>query len=252
MSELEWVFEFYRKQNAWTSAYRQQPGENEKFKTRLIENNVGAPPLQVLELGAGGGQFAVTCARAGYQVVAVELLPELADHIKELARSLPPDSLEVICGDFFSLHIEERFDTICYWDGFGIGEDREQRVLLKRIASWLKPGGLVFMDVYSPWFWARADGKKQRWGEFWRETGFDFSRCRLVDTFCHWEEKEEPFSQSLRCYTLPDLELLLEGTGLKIVSIEYQAGFDRNTGEFSYQVDFSDAIMYGVILGEDG
>ncbi len=248
---MNWALEFYKKQNEWIGAFQGDPGEFEREKVKKIREKAGEPPLEILELGPGGGKFAVACAEEGYKVVALELVPQLADHIRELGKHLDPDQLQVINGDFYEVEIERRFNTICYWDGFGIGENSDQRVLLKKITSWLKPGGLVFLDIYAPWFWAREAGWKKDFGNFTRQTDFDFRNCRFLDSIWPKNKKEEAITQSLRCYTPSDLEMLLEGTGLGIQEIDEVAGFDGETEEYSTRVKFKDAMMYGVTLKQN-
>lgn len=245
---MDWVLDFYKKQHEWTKAYRGKPGQYEKEKVLKIKERAGEPPRDVLELGAGGGQFAYACAEEGYNVVALELVPELAQQIKTLGEKLKGNNLQVIRGDFFEVQIKEKFDVVCYWDGFGIGEDLHQKTLLRRIYSWLKKDGLVFLDVYSPWFWAKEAGKEKDFGDCFRKTDFDFKNSRFLDTIWLKKEKAERITQSLRCYSLSDLVLLLEGTGFKIAGINEVAGFNEKTGEYSTQVDFKNAMMYSVIL----
>ncbi len=245
---MHWALEFYKKQNEWIGVFRGEPGELERGKVKKIREKAGEPPLEVLELGSGGGQFAISCAEEGYRVLAIELVPQLTDHIRELGKHLEPDQLQVINGDFYEVEIENRFNVICYWDGFGIGEDSDQRILLKKITSWLKPDGLVFLDIYAPWFWAREAGPKKDFGNFIRQTDFDFKNCRFLDSIWPKNNKEETITQSLRCYTPSDLELLLEGTGLEIQEIDEVAGLDGGTGEYSNRVKFEDAMMYTVTL----
>lgn len=245
---MDWTLEFYRKQHQWTNAYRGRPGEHEQEKIERIRARAGDPPLDVLELGSGGGQFAVAGARSGYRVVAVELVPELAADIEKLGEDIAPGFLEVINEDFYKVELEKNFDIICYWDGFGIGEDKDQQKILKRMGSWLKPGGTVLLDIYAPWHWAREAGKEREFGDLIRRTDFDYRECRFLDSFWPRGKKKEAITQSLRCYTITDLKLLLAGTGLKLTGIDTVEGFDRETGEFSTGVDFKDAMMYGVIL----
>lgn len=245
---MHWALEFYKKQNEWIGAYRGEPGELEKEKVKKIRNKAGEPPLEILELGPGGGQFSVACAEAGYKVVAIELVPQLAEHTRELGSHLKTDQLKVINGDFYEVEVDSRFDAICYWDGFGIGEDRDQRILLGKMSSWLKPGGFVFLDIYAPWFWAREAGREKEFGKFTRQTDFDFRNCRFIDSIWPKNKKEETITQSLRCYTPSDLEMLLDRTGLELVEIDEVAGFDGETGEYSTRVKFKDAMMYTVTL----
>ena len=57
-------------------------------------------------------------------------------------------------GDFYTIEYQQSFDLICYFDSFGIGTDADQRRLLKRIETWLKPNGSVIIEVGATWHWA--------------------------------------------------------------------------------------------------
>ena len=170
----------------------------------------------MLELGAGGGQSAAVACATGYAVTAIELNPGAADN----ARGLHPD-LAVHQGDFLAADLGgARFDIVCYWDGFGVGEDADQKQLLRRIAGeWLAPDGVALVDIYTPWHALRTAGKG--WaidGRTRRTYGFDAAGCRWLDT---WEREGEgeAVTQSLRCYSPADLRLLLAGTGLRLAGI---------------------------------
>ena len=130
--------------------------------------------------------------------------------------------MHVMEGDFYRVELEGSFDAVFYWDGFGVGSDADQRRLLCRIAElWLRPGGLLVLDVYSPWNWARRDGEcstyTARDGVTWeRQIEFQEEGSRFVD---HWEplpERDVHRSQTLRCYTLEEFGELVEGTGLVV------------------------------------
>jgi len=49
----------------------------------------------------------------------------------------------------YDVDIGGPFDAVCYWDGFGIGDDQDQRRLLRRIAGWLAPDGRA-LDACEP------------------------------------------------------------------------------------------------------
>jgi SAM-dependent methyltransferase len=114
---------------------------------------------RVLELGAGGGQSALAAAQAGHEVTAVELVPRSAAHARTLVSQATPGTLRVLEDSFYTLALAETFDAICYWDGFGVGTDEQQHILLKRIAGWLAPEGRALVDINTPWYWAKVAGR---------------------------------------------------------------------------------------------
>ena len=179
----------------------------------------------VLELGAGAGGVAAALADLGPEVWAVEFNPADA----QLARALAAERAErlhVVEADFYEVDLGRRFDFVFYWDGFGIGSDDDQRRLLRRIAAdWLAPGGRALIDVFSPWNWMRRDGETSTHpavdGTPWQRTvEFDAAGSRFRDLWRPAGEStgDTERSQSIRCYSLPELALLCEGTGLVVES----------------------------------
>jgi SAM-dependent methyltransferase len=184
----------------------------------------------MLELGAGTGGTAATMADWGHRIVAVEFAPPRASYAQALAQAPRKGSLTVLEADFYTVALDGRFDVVCYWDGFGVGTDADQRCLLRRIATdWLAAGGCVLMDVFSPIGPARDAGLEELKHpvagiptsvEMIRRYHFDPVQCRYIDEWQPIAAPSQARTQSIRCYTPADFLLLLEGTGLALTRIE--------------------------------
>ena len=207
-------------------------------------NRPGAAEKTLLELGSGGGQNAAAAAEAGFQVTALEILPELCQSARRFCREDLAGSLKIINTDFYCYQPEKYFDIITYWDGFGTGSDRDQRHLLQLLQSWLNPDGFVLLEVYTPWYWARQAGKTQNLKGILREYGFDASGCRLLDTWYPEGEKSQAVTQSLRCYSPADLALLLENSKLEITRVEPGGAVDEENGQYLEEVPLGKAMQY--------
>jgi len=239
---------FYGKQADWSGAYHGDVQDRHRRKAAWARTVVGDPPGRILELGAGGGQDAVALAEEGYEVTAVELEPLLAQHIRALLRKHPQANVSVIEADFYLVSLPEHsFDAVCYWDGFGIGTDEEQRILLERIRRWLRPDGVALIDVYTPWHAARSAGHGWRVGNAWREYGFDGRGCRWIDRW-RSDETGEEIEQSLRCYSPADLRLLLDGTGLELVDVHPGGMMDYEHPRYVAEAPLEKAMWYVAIL----
>jgi SAM-dependent methyltransferase len=163
---MEWAKEFYTKQVLWGgwptrwAAYSLStlPAAVKRHPA-AVARLARAGPKRILELGAGPGFTAAALAASGHSVVAVELVPECIAKLSRFAAEVGGGDLHVVEGDFYQVTLDERFDVVCYFDGFGIGSDAEQRRLLQRMAGWLTPSGCALVDVLTPWYWA-ALGQK--------------------------------------------------------------------------------------------
>ena len=161
---MKWVRDFYQYQAKWSGAYWGDVQDVHREKVALVTEFVGDIPKRILELGAGGGQNAVAIAELGHEVVAVELLPDLVQHIQKLSEKHVKLNITVVEADFYQVEFVEQFDVVCYWDGFGIGADADQRRLLERISKWLKKDGYALIDIYTPWHAATSVGYQQQMG----------------------------------------------------------------------------------------
>jgi SAM-dependent methyltransferase len=232
-TSLAWVKPYYTQAgNYWgPTGIEQTHHDRLATMTRLC----GPQPKRVLELGAGTGEAAAVMADAGHTVVAVEFSPTRAPHIQTLAQQPRQGSLIALEADFYDVSLAPEFDVVCYWDGFGIGSDADQRRLLRRIASeWLKPGGCALLDVFSPYRWTLETGQEWRLDRnhtshrYRQRRRFDFDPVQgcFLDEWCPIDDENgtcdesRAIMQRIRCYSPADLQLLLEGTGLSLVHLE--------------------------------
>ena len=151
-------------------------------------------------------------------------------------ESLPPETLTTSSRP-------QLYDIICYWDGFGIGEDADQKRLLERIQNWLKPKGSILIDIYTPWYAVSTVGKGWKVGKAQREYGFDPQGSRWLDTWTPIDTDSDPVTQSLRCYSPADLQLLLAGIPLEIVKIKSGPG-PLKDGSWSNHAPLLNSLSY--------
>jgi SAM-dependent methyltransferase len=241
---MDWALEFYTKQNQWSGVYEEPINEGHRQKAAWIAAFTGAGAKRILELGAGGGQVAAAMADLGHKVVAVEQAPTLAAHAQKLAAALPAGQLAVWQADFYTVALAGQFDVVCYYDGFGIGSDADQRRLLKRIAGWLTPSGNALIEVSTPWYAAAVDGRGWTVGQAERRYNFDADGCRWLDTWWPIGQPEQQVQQSLRCYSPADLRLLLEPTGLHLTHVKPGGTMDWAQGKWLPAVPLGKSMNY--------
>ena len=217
-ANMHWVETFYRRQHAWSAAYRGPINEAHRTRAAQIGAACGKARARVLERGGGGGKMAAATADAGHLVTVVELVDTLVAEIA--ARAVDRPNRQPVHGDFYTLPLAGPFDVVSYWDGFGCGSDEDQQRLLRRIAAWLAADGCALIDVFTPWYWAAVSGQEMALAGTRRRYGFDAAGCRLTDTWWPAGNEKEAVTQSLRCYSPADLRLLLRGTGLQLDALE--------------------------------
>lgn len=241
---MHWSHSFYERQDALTGCYG---APIHPFHTALAARITAhrGQPGSLLELGEGGRQFAVAAALAGHEVTALDLRAGAGDHTRTLATQHGAN-VRAMTGDFYTADPGGPFDTVCSWDGFGMGEDEDQRFLLSRIARWLTPGGTAYVDVYTPWYWARHAEFTRDTGGYTQTYGFDADGCRMLDTYAPL--REEPFTQALRCYSPADLRLLLAGTGLKLEEMWPGGSYDPRAGIFHPETPLGECMTYVALL----
>ncbi|PKO13073.1 MAG: class I SAM-dependent methyltransferase [Chloroflexi bacterium HGW-Chloroflexi-10] len=240
---------FYQRQNEWSQIYFRPRDEQEQKKLELLQDIAGIARKTGLELGAGGGQFAIAAAESGFVVTAVEQEAAFVEHARLAAKTSGVDGVSFLCADFYDLEFTQPFDLIWYWDGFGLGSDAGQRRLLKKMASWLKPNGLVLLDVFTPWYWSGpARGRSWKVEQAMRLYDFDAQNNRLLDHWWQVDHPETKITQSIRCYSPADMLLLLEGSGLELFEVHPGGAVNYDSGEYIEKAPLLDAMSYIAVL----
>jgi SAM-dependent methyltransferase len=225
---VDWAQEFYSQTGQWWGPAEASVRERDTRRVRLLHRLCGDEPHQVLDLGCSCGSTAAAMATAGHAVTGVELSDRVG-FAAEFTGQRFTGSLRIVHDDFYTVALGQRFDAVCYWNGFGIGTDADQRRLLRRVSGdWLAPGGIALIDVMNPLVWARWDGdthhKQARPADGYQHAlterqSFDPVLSRYTDTWWEAGQPGRTVSQYGRCYSPADLRLLLEGTGLALTSL---------------------------------
>jgi SAM-dependent methyltransferase len=255
---MEWAETFYSTTGQWWAEAESDVTERDHRRAAMLTRWSGPGPQRVLELGSGYGNTAAAIAQAGHDVIGVEL----SDRIAAAERYARADSPRFVKADFYDVDLPGRFDVVCYWNGFGIGTDADQRRLLRRVSGeWLTDDGVALIDVYNPLVWARWDGDEElrkadpgvgyRY-ELGELTHFDPVHGRAVDTWWRTDEPQRTFTQDLRCYTPADLRLLLEGTGLRLDAVVVgDTQLDLGQPHVGHQPLLADRHEYLAVLRPD-
>jgi SAM-dependent methyltransferase len=114
---------------------------------RLVRASAVGPGQRLLDIGAGDGNVALAAARAGAEVVAVDLAPRLvaAGRARAKAHGL---AVEWRVGDAQSLPLEDAgFD--CVASNFGIIHAPDIRRVVDELDRVLRPGGLALVTAWA-------------------------------------------------------------------------------------------------------
>lgn len=241
---MHWSHTFYEQQDRLTGYYSKPIHPFHTGLAARVTAHRGQPGT-LLELGAGGGQFATAAALAGHTVTALDLYARGGEHTRRLAAEHGV-TVRARTADFYTADPDGPFDAVCYWDGFGIGEDADQRFLLSRVARWLTASAAAYVDVYTPWYWAHYAGFTQRTEGYVQTYGFDADGCRMLDTYA--PAGGDPLTQSLRCYSPADLRGLLPGTGLTLAEVWSGGAYDPRAGVYDPQVELGKCMSYVAVL----
>jgi SAM-dependent methyltransferase len=197
----------------------------------ILEVSQIPPDGKVLDLGCGIGRHSLIFARAGCDVVAMDINRFAIKRAQDLARS---KSLRAsfIHGDFREISYDSEFDlAMLIDDTFGIFDEEGNLSLLAKISRALKEKGLLIIDTYNRERMVERLGFQKGIGRNWKEmegrlasknSAFDLQRSRF-NTWSEYmvlktgEKVQEPV-RSLRLYTLCELTHILAGLKLSLSS----------------------------------
>lgn len=131
---------------------------------RVLARGAGAGVIGETGTGSGVGlAWLASAAHPDARLISVERDPERAARAAELFRDTP--QVRILQGDWRELHAHAPFDLLSL-DGGGQGKGSDPAI---EPAEWLRPGGLVVMDDFTPltsWpplFEGEVDLVRQRW-----------------------------------------------------------------------------------------
>lgn len=113
----------------------------ELFRLGALMSLLPPPPAKLLDLGCGTGWTSRFFARRGYEVVGIDIAPDMIELANKKKKGSKLQNLNHIVSDYESLNLNNEFDCAVFYDSLHHAED--EYVALASIFQALKPGGCV-------------------------------------------------------------------------------------------------------------
>jgi len=166
-------------------------------------------PSKILEIGCGTGALSIHLARMGYDLTAVDVNRNFANHVEKLCKGLQ-GKVTTIVSDMNALDLPPEYDAVLFYESFHHSYDH--LATITKAIKFLKPGGMLVLaaepvlpaqcDIL-PYPWGpRLDGETlraiRRFG--WMELGFTepylfdlllrngFAFHRISSNETHWAD----------------------------------------------------------------
>lgn len=243
MNEQE-AKQFYQKQFELSKAVVDFSTVPVDYVEEMIEQ-AGRDFLTVLEIGAGNGALARGFYPYAETITTVELVPKMVHY----AKTFQTENITSLIGSFYDIKLPNQYDLVLYIDGFGVGTDEDQLLLLKRIYNWLNDEGVALIDIYHPQYWQKVSGTKMTpyaGSNITRVYGYDQTNQQMTDTWWHDDKPESKYTQTLACYSLQAIYDLCEKANLKIVAYYPGGAMDFENWVYHENVPLTESLSYRI------
>src|SRR5262249_36068785 len=96
-------------------------------------------PARLLDVGCGTGWTSLFFARRGFDVLGIDIAPDMIAHADGLRDREGLDNLHFRVGDYEDLDLHEEFDCAVFFEALHHAVD--ERAALRAVYAALKPGG---------------------------------------------------------------------------------------------------------------
>ncbi len=192
----------------------------------------GLPGKTVLDLACGTGSLTRELALRGYEMIGVDLSPEMLSEAAEKNRDVGEVPPMFLCQPMEKLDLYGTIDAcVCCLDSVNyVTDPKKLQKALERVHLFLMPGGLFLFDVNTPEKLERLDGQvfldetedaycvwRAEYSRRSRICSYFMDIFQLDPESGQWERGEELHRE--RAYTIPELTGYLEQAGFRDIQV---------------------------------
>ena len=233
MSDTPWWASRFAALAAIDPAFSGALDRHAEAQVDLLEQILDLRPQDaVLDVGCGGGRHSILLHERGYHLTAVDLSDDVLEIARERWRARHPsdEGPRFLQGDMRELPVAGPFGAALLMDVTlgAFQDDADHLRTLSGIADTLRPGGKLVCELFNPYLWSHRrvtqhlpPGSLAAGADVVRTYRFDPIRGRLEDravVFDSGGRREIP-TQSLRCWTPPEVRTLMSASGFSAVEI---------------------------------
>jgi len=200
----------------------------------------GVKPSLIADLGCGTGSFCIEMDKRGYDMIGIDLSPDMLDCAKK--KSEGRDIL-YLNQDMSNFELYGTVDAIvCLMDSINyLLYVKDVKRLVKLVKNYLNPGGLFIFDINTPYkfrnilkdnvFYDISDEITYVW-----QNRFDSKKkiCEFDITFFikegkYYKKYDEVHYE--RCYEIDELKKIIAWSGLTLVNLYHDMTFNKPFGK---------------------
>lgn len=180
----------------------------------------------VLDIMAGYGRHALLLGARGYNVTAVDNLPDYIAEINATATSKGL-SVETVCASALDVALQKTYDAaVCMGNSFAFFKEEEALAVLQKLSAHLRPGGVFIINTWMLGEIAIRHFKAKDWFYAGRykylidnEYHLDPARIESEHTVIRDDGASETILGVDYIFTLGELKKLFHNTGLEFQAV---------------------------------
>lgn len=212
-------------------AASRRPAVIDRIVEHLLASGLVKSGFQLLDLGCGPGLYAQRLAKAGVEVVGVDISQRSLGYARQQAREAGV-RVDYILQNFLDLNFREEFDAVLqvYGELCVFSDDKRDR-LLQKVHQALRPEGVFIFDV-STRVSRDARSPQNNWrieeGGFWRpwqhlvlEQGYDYPEADVwLDQYMVVDHQGcQVYRNWFHEYSRDSIQEVLQQAGFKVLQV---------------------------------